>query len=125
MAIDGIGASFGGFQAINVSSSDTVLVTGLGPVGLGAIVNARFRNARVIGVEPMPWRAQRAREMGAIAVLDPTDNANILPQILDLTDGKGVDCAVDCSVNQRRKGYALTQLGVEDELPSWVKAEKT
>jgi len=97
MAIDGIGASFGGFQAINVSSSDTVLVTGLGPVGLGAIVNARFRNARVIGVEPMPWRAQRAREMGAIAVLDPTDNADILPQILDLTDGKGVDCAVDCS----------------------------
>lgn len=58
MAIDGVGASFGGFQAIDVNSQDTVLITGLGPVGLGAVVNARFRNARVIGVEPAPWRAR-------------------------------------------------------------------
>lgn len=96
MAIDGIGASFGGFQAINVNSLDTVLITGLGPVGLGAIANARYRNARVIGIEPAPWRAERAREMGAEAVLDPRD-PDILDQIRALTDGRGVDCAVDCS----------------------------
>ena len=96
MAIDGIGASFGGFEAINVNAQNTVLVTGLGPVGLGAIVNARYRNARVIGVEPAPWRAQRALDMGADAVLDPQDT-NILAQIRDLTDGRGVDCAIDCS----------------------------
>ncbi|MEM7034823.1 MAG: zinc-binding dehydrogenase [Chloroflexota bacterium] len=96
MAIDGIGASFGGFEAINVNSMDTVLVTGLGPVGLGAIANARFRNARVIGVEPAPWRANRALEMGATAVLNPSD-PDVLQQIRDLTDGRGVDCAVDCS----------------------------
>ena len=96
LAIDGVGASFGGMEAINVTSRDTVLVTGLGPVGLGAIVNAKFRGARVIGVEPAPWRANLAREMGAAAVLDPTD-ADILDQILALMDGRGVDCAVDCS----------------------------
>ena len=60
-------------------------MTGLGPVGLGAIVNARYRNARVIGVEPAPWRAQRALEMGAVAVLDPRAS-DILDQIVDLTD---------------------------------------
>ena len=96
MAIDGIGASFGGFEAIGVSSQDTVLITGLGPVGLGAVVNARFRNARVIGVEPAPWRAHRALEMGAEAVLDPND-PDILQQIRSLTGGRGVDCAIDCS----------------------------
>ena len=96
LAIDGIGASFGGFQAINVNSSDTVLITGLGPVGLGAIANGRYRNARIIGVEPAPWRAARGREMGAEAVLDPRD-PDILDQILALTGGVGVDCAVDCS----------------------------
>jgi threonine dehydrogenase-like Zn-dependent dehydrogenase len=96
MAIDGIGASFGAFQAIDVSAADTVLVTGLGPVGLGAVVNARFRNARVIGVEPAPWRQKRALEMGAEAVMDP-DDGDLLAKILDLTGGKGVDCAVDCS----------------------------
>ncbi|MEM7129060.1 MAG: zinc-binding dehydrogenase [Chloroflexota bacterium] len=96
LAIDGVGASFGGMEAINVISRDTVLVTGLGPVGLGAIVNAKFRGARVIGVEPAPWRANLARELGAEAVLDPTDD-DILEQILAFTDGRGVDCAVDCS----------------------------
>lgn len=96
LAIDGVGASFGGMEAINVTSRDTLLVTGLGPVGLGAIVNAKYRGARVIGVEPAPWRANLAREMGADGVLDPTDD-DILEQVLNLTDGRGVDCAIDCS----------------------------
>jgi len=96
MAIDGIGASFGAFQAIGVSAFDTVLITGLGPVGLGGVVNARYRGARVIGVESVPWRVERAKHMGAEVVLDPRD-ADILAKIRALTGGKGVDCAVDCS----------------------------
>jgi len=96
MAIDGIGASFGAMQAINVTALDTVLITGLGPVGLGAVANARFRNARVIGVEPMPWRQERAKQMGAEVVLDPGD-PDLVAKIRELTDGKGVDCAIDCS----------------------------
>ena len=83
-------------EAIGVNSQDTVLITGLGPVGLGAVVNARFRNARVIGVEPAPWRANRALEMGAETVLDPND-PDILQKIRGLTEGRGVDCAIDCS----------------------------
>jgi threonine dehydrogenase-like Zn-dependent dehydrogenase len=96
MAIDGIGASYGAFQAIGVSAFDTLLVTGLGPVGLGAVVNARYRGARVIGVEPIPWRAERAKEMGAEVVLDPGDE-DVRAQVVALTGGRGVDCAVDCS----------------------------
>ena len=96
MAIDGIGASFGAFQAIDIGALDTVLITGLGPVGLGAVVNARFRNARVIGVEPSLWRRNRALQMGAEAVFDPAEE-NLLDKIREATGGKGVDCAVDCS----------------------------
>ena len=96
LAIDGIGASFGAFQAIGIGASDTLLVTGLGPVGLGAVVNARFRGTRVIGVEPVPWRKKRALEMGAEAVFDPGE-ADLVEKIRGLTGGKGVDCAVDCS----------------------------
>ena len=61
-------------------------------------MNARFRNARVIGVEPVEWRRNRAKEMGAEAVLDPGDS-DILDKIRGLTAGKGVDCAVDCTGN--------------------------
>lgn len=96
MAIDGVGASFGAFQAIGVGPHDTVLITGLGPVGLGAVVNANFRNARVIGVEPSLWRRNRALQMGAKAVFDP-ETEDLLDKIREATGGKGVDCAVDCS----------------------------
>jgi threonine dehydrogenase-like Zn-dependent dehydrogenase len=81
---------------MGVSAFDTVLITGLGPVGLGGVVNARFRGAHVIGVEPHPWRAERAVQMGADLVLDP-GAPHLLEQIQDFTDGRGVDFAVDCS----------------------------
>lgn len=96
LALCGLGPSFGAFQRMGLNAYDTVLITGLGPVGLGAVVNARFRGARVIGVESIPWRAQRARQMGAEAVLDPRD-ADIVDRIKELTDGRGVDCALDCA----------------------------
>ena len=96
MAIDGVGASFGAFQAIDVGPHDIVLITGLGPVGLGAVVNASFRNARAIGVEPSLWRRNRAIQMGAKAVFDPASE-DLLGKIREAAGGKGVDCAVDCS----------------------------
>jgi threonine dehydrogenase-like Zn-dependent dehydrogenase len=96
MAIDGIGASFGAFQAIGINAFDILLVTGLGPVGLGAVVNARFRRTRVIGVESVSWRRERALQMGAEVVFDPGE-PDLVSKIRALTDGRGVTCALDCS----------------------------
>lgn len=98
LACCGLGPSFGAFQSMALSAFDTVLITGAGPVGLGAIVNARYRGARVIVAESIPWRVARAREMGADHVLDPRDEG-VVHQIKDLTDGKGMDCALDCAGN--------------------------
>ena len=85
LACCGIGPSFGAFESLGLGAFDTVLITGLGPAGLGAVINARFRGARVIGVESVTYRAERARQMGAI-VLDPRDDT-ILDRIKDLTVG--------------------------------------
>jgi L-iditol 2-dehydrogenase len=96
MACCGLGPTFGAMEEISVDAFDTVLITGLGPVGLGGVINARYRGARVIGVDSNPWRAARAMAMGAEVVLDPGD-ASTADKILQLTGGKGVDKAVDCS----------------------------
>jgi threonine dehydrogenase-like Zn-dependent dehydrogenase len=96
MAVDGIGASFGAFQTIDIGAFDTLLITGLGPVGLGAVVNACFRGTRVIGVEPVLWRRERALKMGAEVVFDPGE-PDLVEKIRALTEGKGVTCALDCS----------------------------
>lgn len=96
MACCGLGPTFGAMQQMQVNALDTVLITGLGPVGLGGVINAHYRGARIIGVESHPYRANLAKELGAEVVLNPNDE-NVLQQIMDLTDGVGVDKAVDCS----------------------------
>lgn len=95
LACCGLGASFGAMQLMGVGAFTTILITGAGPVGLGAVVNARFRGATPIVVERAPYRADLARRMGA-TVLDPFDPTT--PDIIrQMTGGIGADCAIDCS----------------------------
>ena len=96
LACCALGPSFGAFQRMNLGAFDAVLITGAGPVGLGAVVNARFRGARVFVMESVPYRVERAEQLGAECVLSPED-PGALDRINDLTHGKGVDCALDCS----------------------------
>ncbi len=96
LALCALGPSFGAFDGMGLGAFDTVLITGLGPVGLGAVVNAKFRGARVIAVESIPYRTERARMIGADHVVDP-GAPDALQEILDLTEGIGVDQALDCS----------------------------
>jgi len=126
LACCGLGPSFGAFQSMGLSAFDTVLIAGAGPVGLGAVVNARYRGARVIVAESIPWRVARAKEMGAECVLDPRDEG-IVRQIKELTNGKGTDCAIDCAGNvqaerlcidaARRKGKVAFVGECGDDLP--------
>jgi L-iditol 2-dehydrogenase len=96
LACCALGPSCGAFDLMGLDAFDTVLITGAGPVGLGAVVNAKFRGARVIVVESVPYRAERARLLGADAVIDPRSE-EALAQVKDLTEGKGVDQALDCA----------------------------
>jgi len=126
LACCALGPSFGAFDTMGLDAFDTVLITGAGPVGLGAIVNARFRGARVFAAEMAPWRVERAKAMGAAALVDPRDTG-ALAQIMDLTQGRGVDCALDCSGTvaaqrlcidaTRRKGQVAFVGECSDELP--------
>jgi threonine dehydrogenase-like Zn-dependent dehydrogenase len=80
---------------MGVGALDTVLITGAGPVGLGAVVNAVFRGARTLVVESLPYRSAKAMELGAEAVVAPGEGA--LAEIRERTGGRGVDAALDCS----------------------------
>jgi len=92
----GLGPTFTGLDLMGVSVHDTVLIAGLGPVGLGGVVNASYRGARVIGVESNPWRAAKAKELGACEVIDPNAD-DAAAQVMDLTKGLGVDKSLDTS----------------------------
>jgi len=96
MACCGMGPALGAIRQMEVDAFDTVLITGLGPVGLGGVIVASHLGARVIGVVANPYRASLAEELGAETVIDPNDD-KALDAIMDLTGGLGVDKALDCS----------------------------
>lgn len=96
LACCGLGASFGAMERMGVTAFETILITGLGPVGLGAVINARYRGARVIAVESNEQRAKKARDFGVETVIDPRD-PEAVQQIIEWSGGLGPDCAVECS----------------------------
>lgn len=94
MACCGLGPTFGAQERMDVGPGETLLVTGLGPVGLGGVVNGVDRNARVVAVDTNAWRFERARTLGAEIVCGPGEALDV---VNEMTSGLGIDAAVDCS----------------------------
>ena len=91
----GFGTAYQGILRADVSGRDRVLVVGLGPVGLGAVMLAASSGAEVIGVDLVPERLELAEKAGAAHVLLGGEDA--AEQILALTGGHGAEVALDCS----------------------------
>lgn len=106
MACCGLGPTFGAMQRLEVEAFDSLLICGLGPVGLGGVINAAQRGARVIGVESNPYRAQLALQLGAEIVLDP-NSRDALDQVRSVTGGRGVDAAIDCTGVPAAQKFAI------------------
>lgn len=93
----GFGTVYEGLDRIGIDGSHDVLVVGLGPVGLAAMMLARAMGAqRVYGVDPAEERRSLALEKGlADQVFAP--GPDTLDDLKTLTGGHGVERAVDCS----------------------------
>ena len=108
----GFGTVYEGLDKIGVSGKDTVLVTGLGPVGLAALMTAKAMGARtLIGADVVMERVELAKEKG-LAHHVITSGPDTLDYIMELTGGKGVDKAVDCSGNTAGRLLAVKAAGM-------------
>lgn len=84
-----------GAENCDLRAGETVAIFGQGPVGLSATIGARLLGAgRIIVVESVPARQELARKFGADDVVDFTKGDSV-QQILDLTDGEGVDASIE------------------------------
>lgn len=93
----GFGTAYEGLLKIGVSGTDAVLVTGLGPVGLAALMLARAMGAeRLIATDVNEARCKLAEDMGLADVVLRSDEG-ALESVLALTNGAGVERAIDCS----------------------------
>jgi L-iditol 2-dehydrogenase len=102
-------------RADNLDASDTVMVLGAGPIGLGVVAAAAGKGARVLVAEPTPARADLARELGADEVIDPT-SATFLGEVEELTDGAGASVVFEASGNLAAMSTALEVAGFRARL---------
>jgi threonine dehydrogenase-like Zn-dependent dehydrogenase len=77
-----------------VPEGGTVAVLGLGPIGDMATRIARHRGLRVIGVDLVPARLERARANG-VEVVDLTAHDDVAEVLRELTGGRGPDSVID------------------------------
>ncbi|HEU0278103.1 MAG TPA: NAD(P)-dependent alcohol dehydrogenase [Rhodanobacteraceae bacterium] len=92
---DMLSTGFMGAENADIPIGGTVAVFAAGPVGLMAIAGARLLGAGlVIAVESVPPRQELARFYGADVIVDHT-REDAVARILELTDGVGVDSAIE------------------------------
>ncbi|WP_256639248.1 NAD(P)-dependent alcohol dehydrogenase [Streptomyces murinus] len=92
---DMLSTGFMGAEHGAIPIGGTVAVLAQGPVGLMATAGARLRGAGlVIGVESVPSRQELARFYGADVIVD-FGKEDVVERIHELTDGQGVDTAIE------------------------------
>lgn len=121
MCPDIMSTGFSGAERGQVKIGDVVAVFAQGPIGLCATAGARLMGATtIIGIEAIPERAAIARGMGADHVVD-FSKTDPVEEIMRLTDGRGVDVAIEALGRQEtfesalrvlRPGGTLSSLGV-------------
>ncbi len=121
MCPDIMSTGFSGAERGGVRVGDTVAIFAQGPIGLCATAGARLLGATtIIAVESLAARADMARQMGADHVVD-FSRVDPVDEIMRLTDGRGVDVAIEALGRQEtfaaalrvlRPGGTLSSLGV-------------
>jgi aryl-alcohol dehydrogenase len=85
-------------NVVQPAADSTVLVVGAGAVGLAAIMAVKLspsKPSKVIAVDIVPERLELAKKYGATHVVNSKESPDLKAALMALTDGKGVDGAID------------------------------
>lgn len=116
LIFDNWGTPFAALERAGVAQGDDVVVSGCGPIGMGAVGVAKLRGAFVIAVDPLEYRRQAALRMGADETIEPGDGA--ADAVRELTSGEGANVVVDCSGKAASYATGLDALRVRGRFVS-------
>lgn len=96
MCVDVVTTGFTGAEYANIKFGDTVVVLGIGPIGLMAVAGAALLGAgRIIACGTRPICREIAREFGATDLISYRDG-DVVKQVLEMTGGIGADSVIIC-----------------------------
>ena len=103
----GFGTVYEALEKIEINGNHSVLITGLGPVGLAAAALCRKLGAHmIIGIDVVPERLELARLLRLCDFVLSSGPDNV-SEVRDLTHSYGVERAVDCSANKAARATAI------------------
>ena len=91
---DVLPTSWQAVEYADIPDGGSVAVLGLGPIGDMSSRIALHRGHRVIGVDLVPERLERARQRG-VEVLDLNEHDDVAGTIRESTEGRGTDSVID------------------------------
>jgi threonine dehydrogenase-like Zn-dependent dehydrogenase len=104
----GFGTAYEALLRLDISGRDSLLLTGLGPVGLAAGMLARKMGAGpIVGTDVSPERMKLATDLGLVDTAVPAD-PDAADRLAELSRGRGFSAAVDCSGNAGARHLALS-----------------
>jgi L-iditol 2-dehydrogenase len=77
-------------EKARIAAGETVLVMGLGPIGLLLMMLSKLRGAIVIGSDPMAERRTKSLSLGADVAVNPRDG-RLMEDVRERTAGRGAD----------------------------------
>src|SRR6185295_16906690 len=99
-----------GAESANIKVGDSVAVFAQGPIGLCATLGARLKGASlIIGIDSVAPRLEVGRRFGANITLNSNDGDPV-PEIKRLTEGRGVDVAIEALGRQETFENALRSI---------------
>lgn len=107
MTVDMMSTGFHGVELADIEFGDTVVVIGIGPVGLMAVAGCALKGAaRIIAVGTRPNCVKIAKEYGATDIVSYKDG-DIVAQIMEMTGG-GADKVIIAGGNGQTFMQAVT-----------------
>jgi L-iditol 2-dehydrogenase len=87
-------------RRLNDTFAETVVVYGIGPLGMCHLIKARLMGAgTIIAIDRFPSRLERAQTFGANQVLNASelDSSELIARVQESAGGRGADMVLDCS----------------------------
>jgi 2-desacetyl-2-hydroxyethyl bacteriochlorophyllide A dehydrogenase len=99
----------------NVKKGDKVLVFGAGPIGILAMISAKFKGAQVYVVDILKERLEKAMAMGADGIINVTKE-DLVEYVAEKTNKQGMDVCVEATGRPETFMNAIDSLAFGGEI---------
>ncbi|OHB52696.1 MAG: hypothetical protein A2Y12_03300 [Planctomycetes bacterium GWF2_42_9] len=97
-----------GIDKVGIKKGETVIITGMGAVGLSALQLAKLAGAKTIAIDKGQWKIDRVKKYADYTICHNAAHENLISLVADITGGRMADVVIEATgdatvVNNLRK----------------------